>query len=85
MTQMNLPMKQKQSHRYGEQTCGCKAGGAWGRDKLGVVIKDVNYYMQINNKINSKINNKVLLWSTANSFHYLVINLNGKEYFKICV
>ena len=24
MTQMNLPMKQKQTHRHREQACGCQ-------------------------------------------------------------
>ena len=27
MTQINLSMKQKQTHRHGEQTCGCQGGG----------------------------------------------------------
>ena len=36
MTQMNLSMKQKQTHRHREQTCGCQGGGEWGRDGLGV-------------------------------------------------
>ena len=27
MAQMNLPTKQKQTHRHGEQTCGCQGGG----------------------------------------------------------
>ena len=31
---MNLSMKQKQTHRYKEQTCGCQ--GWRGRDELGV-------------------------------------------------
>ena len=26
MAQMNLSMKQKQTHRHGEQTCGCQGG-----------------------------------------------------------
>ena len=26
MPQMNLPMKQKQTHRHREQTCGCPGG-----------------------------------------------------------
>ena len=34
MTQMNLSMKQKQTHRHREQTCGCQGVG-W-RDGLGV-------------------------------------------------
>ena len=31
---MNLSMKQKQTHRHREQTCGCQRGV--GRDGLGV-------------------------------------------------
>ena len=27
MTQVNLPMKQKQTHRHREQTCSCQGGG----------------------------------------------------------
>ena len=30
MTQMNLSMKQKQTHRHREQTCGCQGG--WERE-----------------------------------------------------
>ena len=30
MTQMNLAMKQKHTHRYREQICGCQRGGAGG-------------------------------------------------------
>ena len=33
---MNLFMKQKQTHRHREQTCGCQGGGRMGRDGLGV-------------------------------------------------
>ena len=32
---MNLPMKEKQTHRHGEQTCGCQAEGGVGIE-LGV-------------------------------------------------
>ena len=34
MIQMNLSMKQKQTHR--EQTCGCQEGAGWGRDGVGI-------------------------------------------------
>ena len=30
MTQMNLSMKQKQSHGHKEQTSTCREGGGWG-------------------------------------------------------
>ena len=46
MAQVNLPMKQKQTHRHREQTCGCQGGG-WVGDgwtgSLGLV--DANYYI----------------------------------------
>ena len=32
---MNLPMNEKHTHRYGEQTCGCQAEGGVGNE-LGV-------------------------------------------------
>ena len=42
---MNLSMKQKQTQRRREQTCGCQGGG-WGRDELGVWgLSDANYYI----------------------------------------
>ena len=43
---MNKPMKQKQTHRHREQTCGCQEGGVgeeW-RGKFG--LADANYYIQ---------------------------------------
>ena len=30
MTQMIISIKQKQTHRHREQTCGCQGGGVWG-------------------------------------------------------
>ena len=33
---MNLSMKQKQTHRYKEQTCGCQSGWSKGADGVGV-------------------------------------------------
>ena len=33
---MNLPMKQKQTHRDREWSCGCQGGEGWGKDGLGV-------------------------------------------------
>ena len=32
MTQMNLSMKQKQTHSQEEQSCGCQGEGGWERD-----------------------------------------------------
>ena len=36
MAQINLSMKQKQTHRHKEQTYSCQEGGGWGKDGLGV-------------------------------------------------
>ena len=36
MVQMNLPTKQKQTHRHREQTCGCQGRGGREWDRLGV-------------------------------------------------
>ena len=33
---MNLPKEQKQTHRHGEQTCGCHGGPEKELDGLGV-------------------------------------------------
>ena len=34
---MNLSMKQKQTHKQGEHTCGCQGGEeGWGKDGGGV-------------------------------------------------
>ena len=35
MTQMNLSMKQKQTHGHKEQTSICREGGGWGRGGVG--------------------------------------------------
>ena len=74
---MNLFMKQKQTHRHREQTCGCQGGEGVGRDGLGVW----DYQMQTS----IYRNNKVLVYSTGNYIQYPVINYNGKEYDKECI
>ena len=79
MTQMNLSTKQKQIHRYREQTCGCQCGrGGMGWESGISRCKLLHLEW---------INNKVLLYSTGNYIQYSVINHNGKEYEKmyICV
>ena len=46
MTQMNLSMKQKQTHRYREQTCFCQGGGEVGDGRIGSLgLADTNYYI----------------------------------------
>ena len=43
---MNLPMKQKQTHRHREHTCGCQEGGGMGERWIGSLeLADVNYYI----------------------------------------
>ena len=46
MTAMNLSMKQKQTHRHREQTCGCQGRGevkeGWSES---LVLADENYYI----------------------------------------
>ena len=43
MAQMNLSMKQKQTHRHREQTCDWQGVGELWSGSLG--IADANYYM----------------------------------------
>ena len=45
MAQMNLSTKQKQTHRYGDQTCGYQEEqeGEGGTGNLGLI--DANYYI----------------------------------------
>ena len=53
---MNLSMKQKQTYKYREQTCGCQAGG-----------KDWEFEIRRCNLVYiGWTNNKVLLYSTGN-------------------
>ena len=75
MTQINLSMKQKQTCRRREQTCGCKGGGMdW---EFGIIRYKLLYI--------EWINNKVLLYNTGSYIPYPVINHNGKEYEKECM
>ena len=75
MTQMNLAVKQKQTHRHREQTCGCQACGGIGIDcKFGLSRCKLLHI--------GWINNKILLYGTGNHIQYPGINHNGKEYEK---
>ena len=61
-------MKEKQTHRYREQTCGCQGGGMdW---EFGVSRCKLLY--------TGWINNEVLLYSMGNYIQYPVINHNEK-------
>ena len=72
---MNISMKQKQTHRYREQTCGCQGGGGGGR-------KEWEFGISRCKLLHIGWINKVLLYNTGNYIQYPVINHNGKEYLK---
>ena len=47
-TQMNLSMKQRQTHTCREQICGCQGGGEVGEGKIGSLgLADENYSTQV--------------------------------------
>ena len=79
---MNLPMKQKQTHRHREQTCGCQGRGEQGREGWGVQ----NQQWQTNIQRMDKQQGPTVL---HRDIQYPVINHNGKEYEKeyiyICI
>ena len=70
MTQMNLSMKQKQTHRHREQARGCRGGSGGGTNWEAGVSKYKLLY--------KKTNNKVLLYNTRNYIQYPVIHVYGK-------
>ena len=74
MTQMNLCMKQKQSHRHREQICVAK-----GKEIEGSVEWEAGVYRYKLLDI-EWINDKVLLCSIGNYIQYPVISHNDKEY-----
>ena len=44
---MNLSMKEEQTHRHREQTCGCQEGGRVGEGRTGsLALADANYYIE---------------------------------------
>ena len=60
MAQMNLSTEKKQTHRHGEQICGCQEGGRGnGMDWESVV----NRYRPLPLE---RISNAILLYSTGN-------------------
>ena len=77
MTQMNIFMKQKQTHRHREQTCCCQGGcGGGGMDWESGISGSKLLYREW-------IKSKILLYSSGNYIQYNVINHNGKEKFKV--
>ena len=78
MTEGNLSMKQKQNHRLEAQTGGCHVGDGQVDQEFGISRCKLLYI--------GWVNNKVLLYSTENCVHYLMINHNIKEYIKrMCI
>ena len=75
---MNISTKQKQTHRYREQTCGRRVGGDEGGGRLDLEFGTSRCKLLYI----GWISNKVLLYSTRNYIQYPVINHNGKEYEK---
>ena len=74
MIQMNLSIKQKQTHRHRKQSYGyqrVKWGGGIIKQEFGIKICTLLYVQQIIYKD--------LLYSTGNYTQYLVITYNGKE------
>ena len=46
MTQRNLSVKHKQTHRCRDQICGCQGGGGMGEEWTGSLgLTDPNYYI----------------------------------------
>ena len=46
MTRVNLPVKEKQTHKPREQTCDCQVGAVWGEGWIGSLgLADANYYI----------------------------------------
>ena len=68
-------MKQKQTHRYRQHTCGCQAGErvGEGRERKSGISRSKPLY------IGQKNNNKVILCSTGNYVQYFMTNHNGKD------
>ena len=44
--QINISMKQKQTHRYRQYTCGCQGGERVGEGRIGSLgLAEANYYI----------------------------------------
>ena len=71
-------MKQKQTHKFIEQICGCQRkvgrGKNWG---FGTSRCKLLYVWCINNR--------VLLYSSGNYIQYPVVNQNGNKYKEECI
>ena len=76
MTQMNLPMKQKQNHGYREQTGIAQRDGVGGEMEWEVGISRCELLYT------EWVNNKVLIYSTENYIQYFLIKHSRKEHKK---
>jgi len=74
MAQMNLPTEQKQTHRHGEQTCGCQGGGSGLDGEFGLNGCKLRQW--------EWMSSEVPLCSTGNSSHSLGIDQDGRLYEK---
>ena len=69
MTQMNISIKRKQTHRHREETCSCQEGGRLEEKRIGSLGIAAMYrllYLK-------SITNNDLLFSKGNSSQYSVI------------
>ena len=75
---MNISVKQKQTPRHREQTCGCQERRGWRKKdrEFGVSRYKLDLGWMCNN---------ILLCGTGNYMQSPVINHNGKEYEKECI
>ena len=65
---MNLPMKQKQTQRHGEQTCDCQEGLGGRRDGLGTRSESVK-----RGKIKRKWSKLITVISTKDVVYMMTI------------
>ena len=79
-TNLNLSMKQKQTHRYRDLWLPIGRGGVEGMQKWGWREKDWEFGIS-RCELSCIVwkNNKILKYSIGNYIQYLVINHNGKE------
>ena len=78
-TQTNLSTEEKQTHRHGEQTCGCQGGG--GRSGMGWefgVSRCKLLHLEW-------IRNEVLLYNTENYIQSVWIEHNASKRMYICM
>ena len=71
ITQMNISMKQKRTHRHREQTCVCQGLEGEMVWEFGISRCKLLHI--------ESINNKAPLYTTGNCIQYPVINCNGKN------